>query len=151
MGKNRRAFKQEAQGLPINGQAGLGGHPREAPQVAVQAGAVQGFALQAQGGVKDFQFALPVGHVHAEPGGGRAEAHAVFQVPGQERRDMKRLGHGEVLMLTGRQRLGRQHVVIALAPRGVGHFTKDRGQRSVGLEAVEETHRVKGQAPTAGL
>ena len=82
---------------------------------------------------------------------GRAEAHAVFQVARQERRHMEGLGHGEMLVNSRSAGLGRQHVVVALAPRGVGHFTQDRGQLSVGLEAVEETHRVKRQAPTAGL
>ena len=67
MSKNRCAFEQQAKGLPVNRQAGFRRHPREAPQVAVQAVAIEGFALQIERGVEQFQFALSVGHVHVEP------------------------------------------------------------------------------------
>src|SRR5450830_540462 len=148
VGENRCAFEKQAQGLPVDRQAGLGGHPGKAPQVAVQAGAIKGFAVQAEGCVEDLEIALPVGHVHAESFGGRAEAHAVFQVPGQERRDMERLGHADVLVAVA---LGGQYVVVVLAPGGVGDFAENRQQLAVEVMAVEETHRVERQAPTAGL
>ena len=64
----------------------------------MQAGAIQGFALQVERGVEQFQFALPVSHVHAELFRGGAEAHAVFEIAGQKRRHVKGLGHGEMLM-----------------------------------------------------
>src|SRR5450830_555107 len=148
VGEDRCAFEKQPQGLPVDRQAGLGGHPGEAPQVAVQAGAIKDFAVQAEGCVEDLELALPVGHVHTESFGGRAEAHAVFQVPGQERRDMEGLGHADVLVAVT---LGGQHVVVVLAPGGVGDLTENCQQLAVEVMAVEEAHRVERQAPAAGL
>lgn len=79
----------------------------------MQAGATEGFAPQVEGGVEQLQFALPVGHVHAEPFSGLAEAHAVLQVAGQEWRDMKRLGRRDMLVAFA---AGREYVVVAFAP-----------------------------------
>ncbi|MNG01387.1 hypothetical protein D3C84_843650 [compost metagenome] len=153
MSKYRRAFEQQAQGLPINRQAGFCGHPRKAPQVPVQAGATQGFAFQVERGVEQLQFALPVGHVHAEFFRDRAEAHTVFEIAWQKRRHMKGLGHGEMLMEIAQviRCPGRQHVVITLAPRGIGDFGNDCRQLAVGFVTIKKAHRVERQAPTARL
>ncbi|MNG40359.1 hypothetical protein D3C84_1289100 [compost metagenome] len=66
--------------MPINCQRGFRGHPREAPQVTVQAGAIKGFAFEPERGIEKFFFALPVGHVHTDPFRDRAEAHAVLDI-----------------------------------------------------------------------
>jgi len=104
--------------------------------------------LQVEGGVEQFQLALPVGHVHAESGLGWAEAHAVFQVPWQKGGNVKGFGHGDMLKTIA---LCREHVVIAFAPRRVGDFAQDGSQFSVRLVAVKEAHRVERQPPAAGL
>src|SRR6218665_1357401 len=48
MAEQRRTVEQQAQGLPIDGQHGLAGHPWKLQQVAVQAGAAQGLTLQGE-------------------------------------------------------------------------------------------------------
>jgi len=150
---HRGALEQQAQRLPINRQRGFGSHPGKAPQVPVQVAPVKGFASQIEGGVEQFLLALPVGHVHTQDLRGRAEAHAVFQVQRQEWRDMKRLGHGKMLVevLQMGRRSSRQHVVKTLAPRSVADFAENRRQLAVGLVAIEKTHRVERQTPAARL
>ena len=44
-----------------------------------------------------------------------------------------------------------QHIEKAFSPRRVRDFADNRSQLPIGFMAIEETHRVERQAPTAGL
>ncbi|MND97880.1 hypothetical protein D3C80_902110 [compost metagenome] len=114
----------------------------------MQTGAIQRAALEGEGGVEQAALGVVVFHVHAEALPRCAEMHAVLQLARQERRDVEGLGHREVLAAAAR---GRQHVVVALAPGRVADLAEDRRQLAVGVEAVEEAHRVEGQPPAAWL
>src|SRR5690606_185499 len=87
VGKDRGAFEQQAQRLPVDAKHGLGAHPGEGQQVAMQAGAVEFDTAQAEAGLEQLVGALPVLHVHHQALAGLAVAHAVFQFARQEGRD----------------------------------------------------------------
>ncbi len=114
----------------------------------MQAGAIQGLAVQAEAGVEQLGRALPVGHVHAEAFAHRAEAHAVLQLARQKGRNVEGLVHAD---LVAPVTICRQHVVITLAPWRVADFAEDGHQALCGVVTVEDAHRVEGQAPAARL
>jgi len=148
MVEDRRALEQQAQRLPIDGEQGLGGHPGETEQIAMHGAAAKRLAFQAEGGVEQLQFALPVLHVHADAPARRVEAHAVLQGLRQERRDVEGLGHAAAQIAVA---VGRQYVVITLTPGRVAHLAEHRGELLLFIEAIEETDRVEAQAPAARL
>src|SRR5690606_15309861 len=153
--ENGGALDQQAQRLPINAQHGLAGHPGEGQQVAMQAGAVERLAAQAEAGLEELFFALPVGHVNAQALAGRGEAHAVFQVAGQERRDVEALWHAMAQLAGAGAGAGagadRQYVVVTLAPRRVAHLAENCCQTPVVFMAEKNAQRVERQAPAARL
>ena len=114
----------------------------------MQAAAVERLALQAKAGVEQLVRALPVGHVYTQAFAGLAEAHVVFKVAGQEWRDMKGLGHGDMLLP---RTAGRQHIVVTLVPGCVADFAENGHEALVGIKAIKEARRVECQAPTARL
>ena len=80
--------------------------------------------------------------MHSEPFGRLIEAPTIVHIHRHERRDMEALFEFKSLQARTLA-AGRQHVLVPLAPRGVGDFRHDRLESLAGLiEAVIKAHRV---------
>ncbi len=148
---NGTRLQPQPQRLPVDRGRDLEWQQRVAQQRAGQRAAAERHAVERHGGVELQCPFAPVLHVHQQAAVGLAEAPVVLHVHRQERRHVEVLAEAEAL-LRGRALVvaRRQHVAMALTPRGVVDLRDDRLEFPVRcVEAVVEAHRVEAVAEQA--